>query len=242
MLRAIALALLAGCSIQRYAVDKVGDALARSGGVFASDDDLELVRDAAPFSLKLVECLLQEGPRHRGLLLSAARGFAQYAYAFVQQDADRIAGEDVARATELRARARKLYLRARDYGLRGLEVEHPGFAAALRADRRKALSATTKRDVPFLYWITVAWAGAINASKNDPETVADLPIVEAVVDRALALDEGFDQGAIHTFLISYESARPGGERNARERAQRHFERALELSGGRLAAPLVAMAE
>jgi predicted anti-sigma-YlaC factor YlaD len=56
------------------------------------------------------------------------------------------------------------------------------------------------------------------------------------------LDEGFDHGAIHSFLISYEMARPGGTREAESRARQHFERAVQLSGGQLAAPFVALAE
>src|SRR6516165_4164132 len=52
-----------GCSIRRMAVNKVGDALAGSGTTFAADDDPELIKAAAPFSLKLMESLLEESPR-----------------------------------------------------------------------------------------------------------------------------------------------------------------------------------
>jgi len=102
------------------AVNKVGDALAGSGSTFASDDDPELVKAAVPFSLKLMESLLAESPRHKGLLFATASGFTQYSYAFVQQDADEMEDKDVTGAAHLRARARRLYLRARNYGLRGL--------------------------------------------------------------------------------------------------------------------------
>ena len=89
------------------AVNQVGNALAGGGGVFATDDDPELVRQAVPFGLKLQESLLAESPRHRGLLLSLASGFTQYAYAFVQQDADEMEEKDVAAAKALRDRARR---------------------------------------------------------------------------------------------------------------------------------------
>jgi hypothetical protein len=55
-------------------------------------------------------------------------------------------------------------------------------------------------------------------------------------------DESFDQGAIHSFLISYEMARQGAPGDPAERARKHFERAMELSGGFQAGPLVAFAE
>jgi hypothetical protein len=80
--------LVSGCSVKRYAINQLGNALAGTGSTFAADEDPELVRAAVPFSLKLIESLLAENPRHEGLLLAAARGFTQYAYAFVQEDAD----------------------------------------------------------------------------------------------------------------------------------------------------------
>src|SRR5579872_5914742 len=123
--------LLASCSVKKIAINRVGDALAGTGETFASDDDPELIRAAVPFSLKLIESLLAESPRHEGLLLAAARGFTQYSYAFVQEDADEIEDTDKARAAALRVRAAKLYIRARNYGLRGLDLKHPDFTARL---------------------------------------------------------------------------------------------------------------
>lgn len=231
-----------GCSINRFAVNKLGDALAGSGTTFGSDDDPELIAQAVPFSLKLIESLLSSSPEHRGLLLAASSGFTQYAFAFVQQDADRLEDEDVARAAAARDRARRLYLRARDYGLRGLETRHARFAARLRSDSRAAVRAATAEDVPFLYWTAASWGAAISLSKENPEAVADQPLVEALIDRALELDEAFDSGAIHGFLISYELARVGGAGDPVQRSRTHFDRAVQLSGGRMASPYVALAE
>ncbi|MEY2880790.1 MAG: hypothetical protein RLZZ15_3170 [Verrucomicrobiota bacterium] len=234
---------LAGCStLKRTAVNKLGDALADGGTAFSSDDDPELIRAAAPFSLKMMESLLAETPTHRGLLLAAASGFTQYGYAFVQLDADEREATDVPAAVAQRARARRLYLRARDYGLRGLATTHPNFAAALRADPRAAVRACRVEDVPLLYWTAASWAAAIAITKDQPELIAQLPEAEALMDRALALDEAFDRGAIHGFLITYEMARQGATGDPAERARAHFERAVALGGGREASPYVAFAE
>lgn len=239
----VALLLAAtGCSLNRFAVNKLGDALAGSGTTFASDDDPELIAAAVPFSLKLIESLLASSPEHRGLLLAAASGFTQYSYAFVQQDAERLEDTDLARAAEARARARRLYLRARDYGLRGLETRHPRFAAQLRADPAAAARVAVAADVPFLYWTAAAWGAAISLSKDDPETVADQPQVQALLDRALELDEAWDGGAIHGLLISYEPSRIGGSGDPNDRARAHFERVVVLTRGQLASPYVALAE
>ena len=85
-----------------------------AGRVFAEDSDPELVREAIPFALKTTEALLAESPEHDGLLLTACKGFTQYAYAFVETDAELIENTDYRRATELSERALNLYLRARD--------------------------------------------------------------------------------------------------------------------------------
>ncbi len=230
------------CSIKRIAVNKLGNALASGGTTFTSDEDPELVRDALPFSLKFIESLLAESPRHRGLLLAAASGFTPYAYAFVQEEADEVEDRDLEKATTLRLRARKLYLRARDYGLRGLEVTHPGFGAKLRQDPKAAVRVAVKDDVALLYWTAAAWGSAISLSKDNPDLVADQGIVEALIDRALVLDEAFDRGAIHGFLIAYEGSRNGAVGDFAIRARGHFDRAMELSGGHQAGPLVSFAE
>lgn len=224
--------------MRQIAINELGDALAAGGTTFSADDDPELVGDALPFTLKMMESLLAESPDHRGLLLATASGFTQYSRGWVHQKADQIEEDDLEAATEMRARARKLYLRARNYGLRGLGVP----LDELRRDPKTAATAFDRSDVPLLYWTAAAQALAITLSKDDPETVADLPIAEALIDRALALDEEFDGGAIHGFLIGYEPDRMGGTGDPNDRARRHFDRAVELSGGLQASPFVTFAE
>jgi predicted anti-sigma-YlaC factor YlaD len=234
--------LATGCSINQIVANKVGDALAHGGGVFASDNDPQLVRDAVPFSLKLMESLLEESPHHRGLLFATSSGFTQYAYAFVQQDADELEGRDVEAAQAMRIRARRLYLRARDYALRGLDTSHPGFSGELRTTPRAAGRLLKKSDVPLAYWAAASWGAAISLGKDDPALIAEIPQMETLIDRALELDETWDHGSIHTFLITYEMSRSGLKGDPAERSQRHYERALELTEGRQAGPFVALAE
>jgi predicted anti-sigma-YlaC factor YlaD len=216
--------------------------MAGSGEVYAADDDLELIRDAVPFGLKTYESLLATSPHHRGLLLAAGSGFTQYAYAFVQSDAERIDSSDHMRARELRARAHRLYLRGRGYALRGLESAHAGFIARLHTDRAAALTMTGTADVPFLYWAGVAWAGALTVAKDDLQLLADLPTAAALVQRVLELDETYDGGAAHEFFITYEGSRPIAMGGSPERARQHYRRALELSAGQRASVHLALAE
>jgi len=218
----LSLLLLSGCSVKRHAINRLGNALAGSGTTFAADEDPELIRAAIPFSLKMVESLLAENPRHEGLLLAATRGFTQYAYAFVQEDADKLEDTDKVASTAMRLRAAKLYLRARNYGLLGLEVKHAGFGERLKANPKDAVKELKKSEVPMMY----------------PET----PRSEALIDRVIGLDEAHDEGTVHTFLITYEIARPNAKPDRIALAKEHFDAGMALGEGHQAGPLVAYAE
>jgi len=231
-----------GCSIKKVAMNHLGDALAKGGSTFSSDNDPEMIKAAVPFSLKLMESVLSETPGHAGLLLALSSGFTQYAFAFIVQEADETEENDLARATEARTRALRLYLRAKDYGLRSLDVRHPGFGDLLNKVPEKAVQYLGKKDVPYAYWTAVSWAGAISLAKNNADLIADLPKVEALIDRALVLDEAFDYGAIHSFLIAYDMNRVSGTGDPEEKARKHFTRAIELSGRKQAGPYVTLAE
>lgn len=233
--------LLSSCSVKRYAINRLGDALAGAGSTFASDDDPELIRAAVPFSLKLIESLLAENPKHQGLLLAAAQGFTEYAYAFVQEDADEAEDTDRVKATAMRARAAKLYLRARNYGLRGIEVKHPGFADRLKANPKQAVKELKKSEAALMYWTAISWGAALSAS-HDFAMIPEIPRFEALIDRVLEVDEAFDEGTAHAFMITYEMSRLNAKPNRLALAKEHFDRAVALGGGHQVGPLVAYAE
>lgn len=223
-------------------MNQLGNALSGGGTVFSSDDDPELVKDALPFSLKLMESVLAETPEHRGLLLSLASGFTQYGYGFVQLDADEIEDSDYDRALDLRDRATNLYLRAKRYGMRAIEVKHPGFEARLISDREKALRAFRKEEIEYLYWTGLSWAAAIALSLDDPEQLGNLVLAEAMLERALALDPDWDFGTLRGFFVTYEMSRIGGVGDPIQKATEHFRQAKQLSGGLMASIYVAYAE
>jgi predicted anti-sigma-YlaC factor YlaD len=233
---------LAGCSLKRIAINSLGNAMAAgSTSTFARDDDPELVRDALPFALKTIESLIQQSPRHQPLLTTAASGFTQYGYAFVQQDSDFIETQDLDRATRLRARAKQLYLRAVDYGLRGLDVDIPGFRDRLTADPDAVLAKATRKHVPLLYWTAAAWASALAVDVNDAELSVRQTVIEKMMRRALALDETWEQGSLHDFFIAWDAAHAstGGSMAA---AREHFAQATRLANGTRLAPYVSLAE
>jgi predicted anti-sigma-YlaC factor YlaD len=223
------------------AVKTMADALSEGTSAYATDDDPQLVKDSLPFGLKTLEGLLPTVPKHRGLLRSLASGFTSYAAAFIVPEIRGLQEVDLDRARAERTRARRMFLRGREYGLRALEVAYPGFRKQLMDDPNKAVARTVKADVPDLYWAAAAWGMAISNGKDQMDLIGDVPIVETLIKRAYDLDEAWDSGSIHEFLIAFESrgAEMGG---SLERARQHFNRAVELARGRKIGPLVSFAE
>ncbi|MCG2822467.1 MAG: TRAP transporter TatT component family protein [Desulfobulbaceae bacterium] len=192
--------------------------------------DLELVCDGAASYLLMLDSLLVSDPGNARLLLHGAQAYT--AYASIMPECGRP------------ERALVLGERAREYGLRLLGTQ-PGLGGANQmplAGFSEAVQSVGSREVEKLFWSGYGWATWIGFSKGAPAAVADLPKVEQLMLRVLALDEGFYHGGAHLFLGVYYGSRPvmlGGRPDV---SRNHFERALALSERRFLATLVAYAE
>ena len=235
----LALGVLTGCSLRTMAVNAVLPTLVNPA-VYLSEEDPEVARAALPFLLKTIESIIEADPARQDVLLFANTGFVLYANAFLQADAAIAEWDDYARTTELNERAHRMYLRARDYGLRNVEVAHPGITERLTSNPEAAVEVFGRDDVESLYYLGGAWILAISLRLDQPALVADLPAARALLDRALELDGDFERGALHSAFITLESV---GEAmgGSYERAREHFARAVELSEGQDAGPYVSLA-
>jgi hypothetical protein len=238
-LGAIAIAA-SSCSIKTMAVKTVANTLSDTGDVFTRDDDPELVRSAIPFALKTYESLLESVPTHGPLLLATCSGFTQYGFAFVETEADVLGEARHDEAKALRERALKLYLRGHDYCMRAMDVRFKGIGPRLLADPTPALAPAKKDDIPLLYWNAASWGAAIALGIDRPDLVIDLPTVRALAERALALDETWNKGAVHELMISLDSL-PEAVGGNPTRAREHFAKAVELQKGLSPGPYVALA-
>jgi hypothetical protein len=209
MARRLVVALVAlstaGCAAlgDRLAPAAVGSLLG-NGDVFATEADPELARAAMPAALKMLDATLVERPGDGKLLTAAARAYALYAWAFPETDALLAEGKAPDAEKDSRARARLLYLRARDYGLRALEVRRAGFAVRLARDPRSAVAGCDATDVEALLWTGAAWGGAIAASHGDAALVADLPAARALLERAATVAPEHEDGAVLAALLPFD--------------------------------------
>ncbi len=225
------LVAMSGCSLRQMAINTLADALAESSPSFVRDEDPELIRDALPFALKTIEMLLGETPDNTGLLISACQGFELYSLGFIEFEADRLEMTDYRQAKRQYQRALKLYLRARGYCFRALDLTLPGAHEALIRGDRGALADARPEHVRLLYWTAASWGSAIAAGLDRPELVADLPAVRVVLERALELDPDYERGVIHDAMVLMEFAQIDSGIGSLERARKHFRRALELGEG-----------
>ena len=231
----------AGCSLKKMAVNTVASTLAEVGTTFTSDEDVHLVGDALPFALKFYESILESTPKHQGLLLATCGAFTQYGYAYVETDAEALPSSRSAEIQALRDRALKLYLRARGYCFRSMDVQFGhGSSAALLQNPDGVVAQAKKDDVPLLYWTAASWGAAIALGIDRPELAVDLPIVRALADRALALDDAWNKGALHELFITLDSL-PEALGGNQARARDHFAKAVEIQRGLSPGPYVALA-
>jgi len=211
------LAAAAGCaSITSTATSRMSQHLATA---LLDQNDPETVRQGAPAYLLLADSLIADDPENSALLQGGARLYVAYASAFVSDP----------------QRAQRLTRRAVDYADRALCVELPpacapearspdGFAAAL--------AQAGEAQVPVLYTWGVARAGWVQAASEDWNAIAELPRVETAMRRVVELDESYDRGAAHVYLGVLATLRPAVLGGRPEEGRRHFERAIELSGGK----------
>ena len=178
-----------------------------------------LVRDGAPAYLILIEGLIAGSPENQDLLLAAARLYSSYASAFVDD----------------RARSSALNAKARDYGERVLCLNARVLCEAIVGpfDVFEAqLQRTDKSDLPALYGFGSAWAGYIQANAADWNAVAELPKVQALMERVIALDSSYADGGAQLYLGVLYTLRPAHLGGLPEIGKAHFERAIAISNHR----------
>jgi tetratricopeptide (TPR) repeat protein len=217
----IVLALLvssqAGCSlIMGRVTSGVADSLTVA---VLEQDDPELVRDGAPAYLIALDGMIEGDPENVDLLMAGASLYGSYAGAFVDDP----------------KRAAKLATRARRYGERALCVEKKGLCDLSERtfdDFVAALADVNQKDVPVLYSYGSSWAGWIQANSGDWAAIADLPKVQAVMEKVVELEPEVEDGQAYMYLGVLYTLRPASLGGKPEEGREAFERALEISNRR----------
>ncbi len=242
LLALLSLILFSSCS--KIIVNKMSDALSSNegnGSVFTRDNDPELIRDALPLALKMYEGLMEANPEHVELKRAAASAFCSYSFAFINFPADTLPIEEIDKKKSMLNRSKKMYIRAREYGLDGLDLRYPDFRKGLASNTDSTLALTTEDDIDLLYWTGMSWMGAFTVAKFDMRLALSVPKAIKVMKRVAELDPEYGDGAIDEFLISYYGAMPKSMGGDIEKARYHFDRAVKLTDGKSAGPYTSYA-
>ncbi|HID40327.1 MAG TPA: hypothetical protein EYP36_12550 [Calditrichaeota bacterium] len=210
---------VSSCSMQSIVIRQMEPIFQNSADALFAESDYELAKQALPANLKLIEGLLQSDPDNERLLLLAAQGYAGYAMGFLED-------------TEPR-RARAIYLRARNYALRALSNQKDiNWLEAPLVQIEENLQTIGGKALAALFWTGFSWAGYINLSLTDPQAIADLPRVQAVMKRVEDLDATYYHGAVYLFNGAIYGMKPkilGGDP---QKAKFWFDKNLALTRGK----------
>ncbi len=183
-----------------------------------NQSDPEIVRTGAPAYLLLIDSLIADTPNDSKLLLAGSRLYGAYASGLVEDE----------------QRRKSLSDRSMEYARQALCGERPGLCIALDQPYRDftlAVDGTSKDDLTLLYGYASAQLGWIQARSGDWNAAASLPKAQYMLERVVALDPGHEQGRAQLFLGALLSLRPASLGGKPEQARRHFEQAIEYSGG-----------
>lgn len=211
---------LASCSVHKKMTTLSAASLVEDVAKASNkQSDLGVIRMGMPAYLMLMDGMVESWPDNERLLISAAQGYSSYAAAFIGTD-----------DTALRD---PLLLRAKVYALKALELRGISEPLTSPFDQFEHQVGQTKRsDTAYLFWAASCWGGWIGARSTSITAVAELPRAEALMRRALILDETYHYGGPHLFMGVLYASRPQVAGGSLELSRQHFLKAIEIGQGK----------
>jgi hypothetical protein len=196
--------------------------------------DWEVARSIAQAGLGQLEGMHSLAPQNTDALFMLTRGWAGASFAFAEDDYE-VAyekGDDVMAEYHL-LRARAGYERAKHYGIELLGHHAEGLQDAKQNHEKirnwLVENFTDEDQAEDLLWAGYAWIGHVSASKDVPEIVGELYVGVEMIKRSVELDETLVYATGHTILGAYHARTAMAEL---DQSKKHFDRAIELNGGK----------
>ena len=213
----VAVLPLAGCaSLVSSAASGLADNLSTA---ILNQDDPATVRDGAPSYLLLLDSFLEGSPDDPELLAAGATLYASYGAVFA---------EDEVRAMRLTSRARSYAHRAicEDYSAScdWRDITYDEFV--------ETLGGLGPQHAERVYTYGFATLAYLRAHSSDWNSLAELPQIEALLNRYLEIAGDDVDAAVHMYMGILLTLRPPALGGKPEEARVHFEKAIEMSNGR----------
>jgi hypothetical protein len=212
----VTLLFLFALSLSSCGLSGLQDGLSRA---IMNQPDPETVREAFPAFLVATDAMIEADPENVDRLSTGADLYSAFTGLFLHEP----------------ERAKLLASRARDYGEQAFcrtadidcDLETLDFMAF-----SKVLTRFDDDEVSVLLSYATGWLAWANANRDDWSVAAGLPKIEAVLERIVVLHDDFRFGTAHVYLGILKTLRPPSIGGKPDEAKAHFERAIELSGGR----------
>ncbi len=206
-----------GCSV--IISSATSDMMESLSSTILNNDDLSMVKTGAPAYLLMIDSLISKDPENQTLLSTAAMLYTAYSDLFVQ-DTDR---------------SKKMAQKALNYANQAVCIEKKD-ACRLKSETfenfEKIISKMNKKSVPALFALGNAWSGWIMANKNDFNAIADISRIELIMQKVIALDEGYKDGAAYLYLGTLATLLPPALGGKPELGKQYFDKAATLSKGK----------
>jgi uncharacterized protein YceK len=209
--------ILSGCKTLMSNV--TGGMASNLADAMLNQDDPETVRDGAPAYLLMLDSFVQGSPGDVAMLSAAAELYAVYGVVFVDdpERAMRLTGKSLVYAGQALCESNPA-----GCGLAGMHLQ----------EMNPRLEEISNRDVPALYTFGLSWLAFIQARAGEAAALAQLPQATLIMERTRELDPAYKASDVELYLAVLNTIRPPALGGDFEAGKRHFERALELSGGR----------
>ena len=219
----IASFILSACSMDRMLVRSSVPLIESGVEALNHETDLDLAEDSIPANLNMLQGMIKIDPENALLRTYAAQAFYGLAYGF---------NEDTQPE-----RASEFYQRGLRHGLVALEINGAkDLMNAPIADFEQQVSRLKKADVAAMFWAASCWAKWIDMHRDDPEAIAQLARATALMQRVIELEEGFYYGGAHMYFGVYYGSRAPMLGGNFEKSLQHFDRAREITNGKLLIP------
>lgn len=235
----IALLLVLGifsfsCSIKKMAIRSAVDVIGDSRKVFEQETDLELAEASIGANLKLLEVMQVNDPENEKILMLLAEIYSAYTLSFVEDKFEEFDEKDDKLSDYHRLRAIKLYVRARNYAGQVLLPKLGKDPAELsEQELKEKLNKLDKSDVGSVFWYAFSWGSSINLDRQNIDALSQLNKIEVMMQRVKEWDESYYYAGAWLFEGIYFGARSPTLGGNPERSKASFEKALQLTDGKL---------
>lgn len=195
------------------------------GGVEAlnHETDLKLAEDSIPTNLNMLQGMIKIDPENAKLHTYAAQAYYGLSYGFNEDNRPQ--------------RASNFYIRGRHHGLTALKIiSGKDLLDIPITEFEEQVNKFDEDDISTLFWTASNWAKWIDMHRDEPEAIAQLARATALMQRVIELDDTFYYGGAHMYFGVYYGSRSPLLGGNFEKSREHFNRAREITDGKLLIP------